>query len=100
MKSKAHKRLLKQSSGSAVVVAQLVEWSLQIQRSAVRIQSSPKNYIYCQLYWKDENKEKEAENGSFFFLKNEMTESFVPQFFSSLVSADHLALFKKKLNAS
>ena len=24
--------------------------------------------IYCQLYWKDENKEKEAENGP--FLKN------------------------------
>ena len=22
--------------------------------------------IYCQLYWKDENKEKEAENGPFF----------------------------------
>ena len=21
--------------------------------------------IYCQLYWNDENKEKEAENGSF-----------------------------------
>ena len=21
--------------------------------------------IYCQLYWKDENKEKEAENGPF-----------------------------------
>ena len=26
--------------------------------------------IYCQLYWKDEIKEKEAGNGSFFVKKN------------------------------
>ena len=23
------------------------------------------NIVYCQLYWKDENEEKEAENGPF-----------------------------------
>ena len=36
------------------------------QRSAVRIVSLAKfllNIVYCQLYWKDENKEKEAESG-------------------------------------
>ena len=22
-------------------------------------------YVYCQMYWKDENKEKEAKNGPF-----------------------------------
>ena len=42
-------------------VAQLAEWSIPAQRSAVRIQSSA-NFtilpIYCQLYIKDENKEK------------------------------------------
>ena len=40
-----------------VIVAQLVEWSV------VQIQSLAKFYIghlfvYCQLYWKDDNKEK------------------------------------------
>ena len=56
-----------------VVVAQLVEWSLPILRSAVRIQSSSKIYLFklniCLLstvYWKDENKEKEARDGPFF----------------------------------
>ena len=44
-----------------VVVAQLVEWS------AVRISSQQKTIlnVYCQLYLKDENKEKEAQNGPF-----------------------------------
>ena len=28
-----------------------------------------KLYIYCQLYWKDENKEKEAGNGQFLKAK-------------------------------
>ena len=27
--------------------------------------------IYCKLYWKDENKEKEAGNGPFFKKKKE-----------------------------
>ena len=46
----------------AVVVAQLIEWSLPIQRSAIRNQPSEKFIlnIYCQLFLKDENKEKEA----------------------------------------
>ena len=43
----------------------------QLQRSAVWIQSSQKFIlnIFCQLYWKDENKEKEAGIGQFFFKK-------------------------------
>ena len=48
-----------------MVVAQLEERLLQ--RSAVRIQASAKFIlnIYSQLYWKDENKEKEAVIGPF-----------------------------------
>ena len=53
----------------AVVVVQLVERSLPT--AEVR-GSNPvigkllyRTFIYCQLYWKDENKEKEAENGPF-----------------------------------
>ena len=55
-----------------MVVAQLVERSLLIQRSAVRNQSSAKIYLFllniCILstaYWKDENKEKEAGDDLF-----------------------------------
>ena len=46
----------------AVVVAQLVKQSLPTQ------EVGGKNILknYCQLYWKDKNKEKEAENGPFF----------------------------------
>ena len=36
---------------------------LRHHRSAIRFQSSA-NFIYCQLYWKDGNKEKGAGNGS------------------------------------
>ena len=53
----------------AVAVAQLVEWSLPIPEVHSRIQSSAKfilNIFYCQLHWKDKNKEKEAENGPVF----------------------------------
>ena len=42
------------------------------QRSAVQIPSLAKfllNIVNCQLYWKDDNKEKEAGNGSFFWNK-------------------------------
>ena len=51
-----------------MVVAQLVEWSLPI--SEVHswnpvIGKKIKLNIYCQLYWIDENKEKEAVNGPF-----------------------------------
>ena len=52
-----------------VVVAQLVEWSLQPQRSTIQIQSSAKlklNIVYGQLYRKDESEGKEAGNGPFF----------------------------------
>ena len=48
----------------AVVMAQLAK------RSLVRIiQTSAKflmNIVYCQLYWKDENKEKRPEVAHFF----------------------------------
>ena len=40
----------------------------QYQRSEVRVLSSAKftlNIVYCQLYWKDKNKDKEAGNGPF-----------------------------------
>ena len=54
----------------AVVVGQLVEWSLPTNE----VSSSPpvigklfcRTFVYCQLYWKDENKEKEAGNSPFF----------------------------------
>ena len=44
-----------------MAVAQLVEWSLQ--RSTVHIQSSAKFILiaYCELYWKDKNKEKRRQ---------------------------------------
>ena len=43
-------------------MAQLVKQSLPTQ------EVGGKNILknYCQLYWKDKNKEKEAENGPFF----------------------------------
>ena len=51
----------------AVVLAQLVELTLKTQRSVVLILSLAKFIlkVYCQLFWKDENKEKEAGNGPF-----------------------------------
>ena len=57
----------------------------------VRIQSSANFYIghlyvYCQLYWKDENKEKEAGNDP--FLKKEM----------ALQKVQDLSIYKAKLN--
>ena len=53
---------------AAAVSAQLVEWSVTM--SEVRIQSSANFYVghlfvYRQLYWKDENKEKDVGNGTF-----------------------------------
>ena len=45
----------------AVVVAQLVEWSLLIPKvrgSNPVIGKIYWTFVYCQLYWKDENKEK------------------------------------------
>ena len=48
-----------------MVVAQLVEQSLPIPEVQGHRQKFILN-IYCQLYWKDENKEKEARNCPFF----------------------------------
>ena len=45
----------------AVVVAQFVERLLPISEVCGAIMLN----IYCQLYWKDENKEKETANGPF-----------------------------------
>ena len=42
------------------------------QRSAVRLPTSPKfllNNDYCQLYWKDENKEKRGREWPIFLKK-------------------------------
>ena len=54
-----------------VVVAQLVEWLLPTPEVGG---SNPVNwkflyrhlFVYCQLYWKDEIKEKEEGTGPFF----------------------------------
>ena len=43
-------------------------------------------FVYCQLYWKDENKEKEAGNDP--FLKKEM----------ALQKVQDLSIYKAKLN--
>ena len=59
----------------AVVVAQLVERSLQISKVRSSNPVIGNNlyiehfFIYCQLWWKDENKEKEARYGPFFLQK-------------------------------
>ena len=55
-----------------MVVAQLVEWSLPIPEVRGSNPVIGKNLywtFYCQLYWKDENKEKEAGKGPFFKAK-------------------------------
>ena len=56
--------------GRAVVVAQLVEQSLPTLdvRGSKPIFGKPLNrtFMFCQLYWKDKNKEKDAGNGRFF----------------------------------
>ena len=55
-----------------VVVAQLVERSLpipEVRGSNPVIGKIYWIFVYCQLYWKDENKEKEAGNGPFFLKK-------------------------------
>ena len=51
-----------------VVEAQLVERSLPTHEIRGSNPVLGKLYIpiYCQLHWKDENKEKEAGNGQFF----------------------------------
>ena len=50
-----------------MVVAHLVEWLLTIRevRSSNPVIGKNLLNIYCQLLWKDENKEKEAGNGPF-----------------------------------
>ena len=53
-------------------VAQLVEWSLPIPEVRGLNPVIGKIYwpfVYCQLYWKDENTEKEAGNGPFLKIK-------------------------------
>ena len=48
----------------AVVVAQLVEWSLPTPW-CLRFESCHRQILYL-LYWKDENRQKGARNGRFF----------------------------------
>ena len=38
------------------------------------------NIVYCQLYWKDENKEKEAENDRFLKMNEKVAHRDVGQF--------------------
>ena len=57
---------------SGVVVAQLVERSLptpEVRSSNPVISKMYMEQCYCQLYWKDENKEKESGNGPFLTKK-------------------------------
>ena len=50
-----------------MVVAQLVELTTpEVRRSNPVIGKKIVVNVYCQLYWKDENKEKEAVNCPFF----------------------------------
>ena len=46
---------------AAVLVAELVKWALQNQ-----FESSHRQFFSFKLYWKDENKEKEADSGTIF----------------------------------
>ena len=83
-------------------MAQLVEQSLPI---AEVCGSNPvigkKNIlnIYCQLYWKDENKEKEAGNGPFFYEINYALWRFRNNFSIILLQIENLEeLLKEKDN--
>ena len=54
-----------------MVVAQLVEQLPPTLEVAVQIQSSANfmlNIVYCQLYWRDENKEKRGREWPIFIL--------------------------------
>ena len=52
-----------------VVLAQLVERSIPTPEVRGLNPVIGKICVYYQLYWKDENKEKEAWNGPFFLKK-------------------------------
>ena len=55
--------------------------------------------IYCQLYWKDENKEKEAGNGPFFYEINYALWRFRNNFSIILLQIENLEeLLKEKDN--
>ena len=61
----------------AVIVAQLVERLLPIPEVRGSNPVIGKNLYwtsYCQLYWKDENKEKEAGKSQFFWKKELLLE--------------------------
>ena len=53
--------------------------------------------IYCQLYWKDENKEKEADNGQFFekFFLNDIC-SWIFSFILLKILEEHLGITKQQ----
>ena len=59
----------KEMISEAVVVAQLVEQALPTPDvwglNPVIGKLLYRTFVYCQLYWKDEHKEKEAGNGPF-----------------------------------
>ena len=66
----------------ALVVAQLVEQSLPIPEVCGSNPIIGKNLywtFYCQLYWKYENKEKEAGKGPIFKKQNQVIAETVPQ---------------------
>ena len=80
----------------AVIVAQLVEWLLHT--TEVR-GSNPfigklfyGTFVCCQLYWKDENKEKEAANGP--FLTKTFGYSLISNFSLIFLSAKQIVAVK------
>ena len=48
-----------------MVVAQLLEWSEIRGLNPVISKRLHRTFIYCQLYWKDENNEKRPEMAHF-----------------------------------
>ena len=52
-------------SGRGSVGREVASNSRGLQFESSQRQNLYWTFIYCQLFWKDENKEKEAENGPF-----------------------------------
>ena len=83
------------------LVVVVISWQsscFQHQRSAVRIQTLAKiilNIVYCQLYLKNENKEKEAGNGP---LKNR--DKFLLNGTRRLSANEELGLFASECKSS
>ena len=72
LRKKSNLRKLTNKISWAVVWLSCLSSRFRHQRSAVQMHSSAKfilNNVYCQLYWKVDNNEKEAGNGPLFLKK-------------------------------